>query len=154
MPETGIYILTAPVQSGKTTSLLQWCNGHSEVYGILTPVMGGKRVFMNVHTGEQFRMEAINEEESLSIGRFVFGKKNFDKASQVIRDTIHKPGWLIIDEIGPLELRDEGFAGVLKQVLEARTENILLVIRESLADKIKKHFRIESITVITRIDLF
>lgn len=35
---------------------------------------------------------------------------------------MHKEGWLVIDEIGPLELSGEGFHDVLKEVLSNRSE--------------------------------
>jgi len=104
-----ICILTAPIQSGKTTSLINWSAVRNDLYGILTPVVGGKRVFMNAQTKEQFPMEATGEEETLAVGRFEFSKTGFDKAIQIIRDAMTKEGWLLIDEIGPLEIKGEGF---------------------------------------------
>ena len=79
-----------------------------------------------------------------------FSKNNFDKAIQIIRNAIDKPGWLIIDEIGPLELRGEGFSEVLKEVLIRRKENILLVVREGLSKKAEDYFGIKT-NIITNI---
>src|SRR5438093_50098 len=140
-----IFILTAPIRSGKTTSLISWSAERNDVYGIFTPVIGGKRVFMNAHTKEQFPMEATGDEETLTIGRFAFSKTHFDKAIQIIRDAINNEGWLVIDEIGPLELRGDGFCNVLKEVLEKRQEKILLVAREGITEKVKEYFNIHDI---------
>ena len=145
MPEPGVYILTAPVQKGKTTSLVNWSAKRNDVYGILTPVVDGKRVFMNAHTKEQFPMEAVEgETEVLNIGRFVFSKINFEKAIQIIQDAIDKEDWLVIDEIGPMELKGEGFSDVLKEVLDKRKHNILLVVRDKddMLEKVKTYFNI------------
>lgn len=144
-----IFILTAPVQSGKTTSLLQWAAQRNDVQGILTPVIAGRRVFINAATKEQFDMEAAGDEEVLTIGRFAFSKAAFEKAAQIIRDAVDKEGWLVIDEIGPLELKGEGFCDVLKEVLKERTGKMILVIREGLTETIKEffHFSISTITV-------
>lgn len=79
----------------------------------------------------------------ITVGRFVFSKKEFEKAIQVIRDAINKNGWLVIDEIGPMELRGEGFCDVLKEVLMLRKEKILLVVREGMAEQVKKYFNID-----------
>jgi nucleoside-triphosphatase THEP1 len=135
-----IYIFTAPIGYGKTTALLQWAGKRNDVYGILTPVMNDTRVFMDAHTKEQFAMEATGAEETIMVGRFIFSKTNFEKAIQIIRNAIHKDGWLVIDEIGPLELRGEGFHDVLKEVLIAREEKIILVVREGLCEKVKEQF--------------
>jgi nucleoside-triphosphatase THEP1 len=138
-----VFILTAPIQTGKTTSLLKWSEKRNDVYGILTPVVEGKRMFMNAHTRQLFLMEAKEgETETLTVGRFVFSKTNFEKAIQIIRESIDKPGWLVIDEIGPMELRGEGFSNILKEVLANRKENTLLVAREGLAEKVKEYFEL------------
>jgi nucleoside-triphosphatase THEP1 len=140
-----VFILTAPIQTGKTTSLVNWSEKREDVHGILTPVVDGKRMFMNAHSRQLFLMEAKEgEEEVLTVGRFVFSKANFDKAIQIIRDSIDKQGWLVIDEIGPMELRAEGFSDILKEVLATRKYNILLVVRdkEDMLEKIKRYFYI------------
>ena len=144
-----IFILTAPIQSGKTTSLISWSANRNDVHGILTPVVGSKRVFMDAKTKEQFPMEATGEEETLVVGRFVFSKAGFDKAIQIIREAINKEGWLIIDEIGPLELRGEGFCNVLKDVLAVRKEKMILVVREGMTEQVKEYFGIDAVALIT-----
>lgn len=148
IPES-IYILTAPIQSGKTTALINWAAKRNDVYGIFTPVINGKRVFMNANNKEQFPMEAISGEPGIiTVGRFVFSKKNFDKAIQIIRESMHKEGWLVIDEIGPLELSGEGFHDVLKEVLSNRSEKIILVIRDGIAERVKEYFNVTVAAII------
>jgi len=155
-----VYILTAPIQTGKTTSLVNWSDKRNDVYGILTPVVDGKRMFMDAHTRQLFLMEAKEGDPStplrmdiLTVGRFVFSKANFEKAIQIIRDAINKKGWLVIDEIGPMELRGEGFAEVLKEVVQQRKENTLLVVREGLAEKVKEHFQFTNATISNNISI-
>ncbi|MEI9912309.1 MAG: nucleoside-triphosphatase [Bacteroidota bacterium] len=111
-----IFILSGPVQSGKTTSLIKRTEKRNDVYGILTPVVNGKRMFMNVQARQLFDMEATEEEtEILTVGRFVFSKRGFNKAIQVIRDAQDKEGWLIIDEIGPMEAAGRRFLRSIKR---------------------------------------
>lgn len=144
MPEGTVYILTGQVQTGKTTSLLQWAEKRKDVYGILTPVINGKRVFMDAHSKETFAMEAgENETATITVGRFIFSKNNFDKAIQCIDNNMEKDGWLIIDEIGPLELRGEGFHDVLRKVVEKRTGKTILVVREGLVQQVQGYFGIQ-----------
>ncbi|HUR65620.1 MAG TPA: nucleoside-triphosphatase [Chitinophagaceae bacterium] len=138
------YILTAPVQSGKTTSLINWTE-KNEAYGILTPVIEGKRVFLDINTKEQWPMEsALGEKEILNVGRFNFSKQGFEKATATISKAINKDGWLVIDEIGPLELKAKGFHDVLNDVLRTRRERIILVVREGMAQQVMDHFQIEA----------
>lgn len=153
-PDADIFILTAPVQSGKTTSLVKWSATRKDVHGILTPVINGKRVFMDAQSREQFHMEATEDDEDiLAVGRFVFSKDNFGKAVQIIRDAIHEEGWLVIDEVGPLELRGEGFSEVLKEVLTIRQERILLVVRDKddTVEKVKQILGSDSVAIVKSI---
>lgn len=139
-----VYILTAPIRSGKTTSLAEFSVHRNDVYGILTPVVSGERVFRDAHSGEEFPMEAkAGETEIISVGRYRFSKDNFQKAVSILKRDMDKPGWLIIDEIGPLELRDQGFTAALKDILITRKEKLLLVVREGLVSQVKAHFNIE-----------
>src|SRR5690348_7342823 len=111
------------------------------IYLVFLPVVDGKRVFMDAHTREQFPMEAIDgEKEMLMVGRFIFSKAGFDKAVSIIKQNIDAKGWLVIDEIGPLELKREGFADALKEVVEKRKANTLLVVRDGVDKKIKENF--------------
>lgn len=126
-----VFILSGAIQSGKTTSLLKWSATRSDVHGILTPVVNGKRVFMNAHTKEHFPMEASEEEkETLTIGRFTFSKSGFEKAIQIISAAIPKCCWLVIDEIGPLELNGDGFFKILMEALHTYEGKLLLVVRD------------------------
>jgi len=154
MTEKKTYILSGPIRSGKTTQLLNWSAGRNDVYGIITPEIEGKKVFMDVHSREQFTMEASAEDMAIiTIGRYVFRQSAFLKASKIIRDSIRNRQlfWLIIDEIGPLELKNEGFASVLKDAINSvnRKLKILLVVREGLTEKVKNKFGINNAMVMT-----
>lgn len=147
-----VVILTGPIRSGKTTSLIKWSQQRN-AEGILTPVIDGKRVFMVAGTGEPFAMEAAdNEKETVSVGKFEFSQPAFDRAVNILRQSVAKPGWLVIDEIGPLELRGEGFAKVMKEVLSKQNGNILLVVRDGLVENVQQYFKLTDSRVIHRIE--
>jgi nucleoside-triphosphatase THEP1/uncharacterized membrane protein (DUF485 family) len=150
--DSSVYILTGPIQTGKTTSLINWSKQGNEVYGILTPVVDGKRVFMNVSTKEQWPMEANGNEETVAVGKFVFSKSGFEKAISTIHEAIKKDGWLIIDEIGPLELRGEGFAEIVKEALIQKKNKTILVVREGLAEQVINSFGITDFYILHNIE--
>ncbi len=86
-------------------------------------------------------MEADPDEtETLSIGRFVFSAKAFQRAIDVLRSAIDADGWLLIDEIGPMELKGEGFAGVFGEILRERKGKLVVVIRDGLIEEVCKEF--------------
>lgn len=143
-----IYILSAPKHSGKTTRLIEWSVDRDDVFGILTPIVNGKRVFMDAHSKEQFQMEAgENEINILEVGKYRFSRGAFKRASTIISNSIiMNAGWVVIDEIGPLELKGEGFADAVKKVLHQQYSlaNILLVIREGLVENVLHFFNISN----------
>jgi nucleoside-triphosphatase THEP1 len=63
-------------------------------------------------------------------------------------------GWLIVDEIGPLELKQKGFYEVVKQIVASDNPEMkkLFVVRQSLVDEVISFFRIQNYTIITSMD--
>jgi nucleoside-triphosphatase THEP1 len=140
MPE--IFLLTGEVHSGKTTAMLQWSQKRKDVYGILTPIVNGQRVFMNAHTSEIFPMEANENEEMLTVGKYRFSIKAFQKANAVISSALKKEGWIILDEVGPLELRGDGFYEVLGAMAVSPTDHqkFVVVVRQAIVEEVKACF--------------
>lgn len=150
MTESKVFILSGPLQSGKTTRLIDWLQKRKDVFGILTPVIGGKRFFMDAATREVFPMEAEQSESKvLHVGKYVFSASAFDRAREILREASNqKEGWLLVDEIGPLELKGEGFSNVLKELLSQSGTpggnlQLVLVVRKTLVDDMVKFFGIE-----------
>ena len=71
----------------------------------------------------------------------------------MIRSARNKTGWLLVDEIGPMELRGDGFREVLKEILAWSNERqkIILVVREGLADKVRESFQLGDAVVINKV---
>lgn len=154
MTERKIFILTGPIQTGKTSRLLKWCEGRNDVAGILTPDKDGRRYFMDVATKELFLMEAgENERNILEIGKYKFRKAAFERASQILSNAINKnSGWIIIDEVGPLELKGEGFSEVIKKLFLIPSDlNIILVVRNNLFDTVLQYFNIKEFSLFSEL---
>ncbi len=147
MTNKQIHIVSAPKHSGKTTKLLQWSAQRNDVFGILTPIENGNRIFMNAHTKEPFCMEAIADEtDVIEVGKYRFSKASFDKASAILLAALkQEKGYIIVDEIGPLELRGLGFSATVKALLEDKKNRlqIVLVVREELLQKVVDYFNLE-----------
>lgn len=141
-----IFILTGPVGSGKTTRLLDWALKTDDVYGIATPVIRNNRMIFNISSLEVFAMEAEEHAvDKISIGKYDFNPYAFEKAVNIIEEAIRlDKGFIVIDEIGPLELQGHGFSKILKNILsnDKRNYNLVLVIRERLLEETLSHFGI------------
>lgn len=154
-----IYILTGPIRSGKTSALLGWTAEQKSIGGILTPDNNGERVFQMLPENQILPMLANSEEDAMEVGRFRFSKNSFQQALQAIyRSLEEKKEWIVIDEIGPLELRGEGFADVLHDMIQnkERDYKILLVVREGMVEKVIDYFNLntEKVEIIIREDEF
>jgi nucleoside-triphosphatase THEP1 len=58
---------------------------------------------------------------------------------------LQNPKWLIIDEIGPLELKGQALEPMVSKILndEKRNEiNIILVIRKTLVERAIEHYKL------------
>ena len=141
-----VFVLTGPIGSGKTTRLIDWASGKNELKGIATPVVRGKRMFFDFNTQAVFPMEASGDTERvLEIGRFRFSRKAFDEAISILeKSSLTGCKYLVIDEIGPLELKGEGFHKILKKILnnDKRNFNLVLVIREGIFQDVLAHYYI------------
>ena len=150
-----IFILSGQIESGKTTALEKWAVSRKDVKGILTPVIEGKRMFRDIETGRLFRMEIEgSESDGWIIGRFVFSRTQFELAQKILFDAGDTMGWLVIDEVGPLELLEKGFFKVIKKFVAERKGPTLLVVREKddMVNRIKEYFRLPDAKVIHSLD--
>lgn len=154
-----IYIFSRPAHSGKTTELQQWCNGQTNVHGILMPDINGSRKIYNIASKEIFDIEcadtATTNKPLIIIGRFHFYTETFEKANSILIQALNqKTAWLIIDEAGKLELDCKGFYHSIKEAVaiydgEGTTNNLLIVVRESLCNEVISFFNIKNYHIVT-----
>jgi nucleoside-triphosphatase THEP1 len=142
-----ISIVTGPVHSGKTTFLQKLIKERKNVAGILSPVINDFRYFQNCLNGEIKSMEITSEDPNvLQIGRFHFSQTAFDWASKILKTAINDHAEVVvIDEIGPLELQNKGFAKLLRDILTQDDFNgeLIIVIREKILDEVLLFFKIK-----------
>jgi len=149
MPE--IFILTGATQSGKTTALRKWIIGKN-VNGILTPSVNGRKMLYNIAEGEYLPFEMTGDsQDTVSVNRYILSRESFLKANKIILSALQRDAvdWIVIDEIGPLELRGEGFCNALKILLNGAQCKALLVVRNLLIDDIITNFNLVNVKQIT-----
>lgn len=154
-----IIILTGEIQTGKTTTLFNWVNKRKDVAGVLTPVVDGKRFFYSIPDTVYYNMESTGDEDVLQIGRFNFSVAQFGKTNASIFKWLSEPQWkyLVIDEIGPLELvQHKGLWASLSSILETDFDKtIILVVRKSLSQQVKVLFEEKDVDIeIASVDEF
>jgi nucleoside-triphosphatase THEP1 len=141
-----IFIFSRPIRTGKTTELMDWITGKDKVGGFLTPDTDGIRMLYDIKAKKYYAMQlpAESEEQSISVGKFSFSKKAFERAKHLLSDT--SADWLIIDEAGKLEIEQgTGLEPELSDTINFFKRNdsagtLILVIRDTLIEKaIKKY---------------
>lgn len=157
-----IYIFSRPIQSGKTTELLAWCDQQKSITGILMPDINRCRKFLNIESKEIFDAECVDPAgttESLTkIGRFHFYTAAFEKANYILQKAFtQNPDWLVIDEAGRLELKGEGFYKAVADAVKLYSNinkpgHLLLTVRDSLCDETISFFHITDCKVINRLE--
>ena len=145
-----IFIYSGPIHSGKTTRLDKWSKQSPSVDGVLTLLINGKRHLKFISTGEMYLLESILSDIGLieQIGKYKFLKSMFQKSHEYLLNLIQdSPKWIVIDEIGFLELRGMGFEPVVTHLIrDLNTKldvNILLVVRDKLKENVIDYYNLD-----------
>lgn len=143
-----VHLLTGGVDSGKTSLLERVLNNigpfRERIDGFLN-----KKVYRN---GALFGYDLLNlktgtvspfirttaAEEKGQVGRFYFVPEGLEKAVKIILG--HRlPDYLVVDEIGPLELSGRGLWPALSQQLRRSGFRGLIVLRSGLITAFQPH---------------
>lgn len=145
---SNIFIYSGPVKTGKTTRLMQWAASQKRFDGIFQPVIDEKRFIYHIGSRTLKLLESDSTNNKTTIGKYNFSNESFDWAKKVLLDCIGKEiDWLIIDEVGPLELDCKGLEPVVTKIIDERNKlkcRIICVVREKLLEKFLIHYRLEN----------
>lgn len=144
-----LELITGPIHSGKTTRLAAWCAAQpaGTVGGVLQPARATGRHFVDVATNRDFPLDAPPDApEALvqRVGRYCFAAAAFAWAAERLAQAAADPAVrvLVVDEIGPLELRGEGLDPVVRTVLASGRAGlrVVLVVRDGLAAAVRERY--------------
>ena len=148
-----IILFSRQVGSGKTTELMEWSRRQNNIAGILMPDIEGKRKIFNLQTKEIVELECPDpdncSEGLIQVGRFYFYAAVFRQVNTILLQSLEAgPDWLVVDEVGKLELNGSGFYDSVNWIISAQknkttASKILLVVRENLCDEVISFFKIE-----------
>jgi nucleoside-triphosphatase THEP1 len=119
------------------------------VAGVLALKAPTGRQFMDIATGDQVALEHPAEDEvAVPVGRFQFRQAAFDWAVDRIGQALGQAGSVVIDEVGPLELRGAGFAPLLDRLAQDHPgiQRVLLV-RTGLVEAVADRFCRDATTI-------
>jgi len=156
MPAKRIKIITGPIHSGKTSRISNWVKARNDCAGILSPVIDNMRYLYSIHSKKIRLLEVENllsdTSKIVSIGRYTFSKEIFNWGQKELLQGFNGNfQWLIIDEIGPLELQGQGLEPTVGQIIEkyklSNNNQLLLVVRDQLLEKFISHYGLSKHTI-------
>ena len=145
-----IFILSGEVGVGKTTALLKWIKDkHAD--GILAPVINNKRHLLHISSNQSKLLEVEIENENkkiVTVGKYLFDVEIFNWARKKLVESFNaKPEWLVVDEIGPLELNGKGLepavTEIINQIKIHSKIKIIFVVRKNLFNNFLNHYNLE-----------
>jgi nucleoside-triphosphatase THEP1 len=147
-----IFLLTGAIQTGKSEALLQWCK-HENMSGFITPTFLEKKILYNISNKEKTLYQAEEGNDTIAIGQYFLAKNAFAIANSIVLNSVAlQKKWIVMDEIGKLELNNEGHHDTLLYLLNNYEGNILLVVRDSLLEKIIEKYKFIAPIIIEKAD--
>lgn len=117
-----------------------------DIGGFLSPNKNETRCLMNLKSKKEvpFEIDITSYEGQFEvIGKYAISKSAFENGNEWVKEHLQSSEikFVVIDEIGPLELQGKGFAPCLRHAIENKADkNLILVVRKSIHDKVVEEF--------------
>lgn len=134
-------IITGKRGAGKSTlceRLFDYASLRSLTIGGVITLQNSVKWFYLLPSKLRIEFETEEGEEFLSVGRFKVHRNNMIRVTNHIEAKLNSQ-ILIIDEIGLLEMRGEGYYPILNQVVSRNQMNILVVKEQILNDFVSRY---------------
>lgn len=144
-----IIIISGKPQQGKTTFLStvisQLQKENVEIDGIVAKGIDkdGIRLgfdLQHIKTKTVYSLSRITPNPTFEqYGRYYFDPSVFQKVNSILKKT--KASFIVIDEIGPLELEEKGWSSAIENLLTSNTP-MIWVVRKSILGRVLNHWHI------------
>ncbi len=159
LSKENIVIITGTEKTGKSTVLMElvdWLQEHKyRIAGFVSPSV----VENNIHVGYdiidlQTRQRVIlsrveNEWFKPHVGNYYFNTEGIAMGNKSLSiDYVKHADIVVVDEIGPWELKHQGWAHGISILLKEYQNPMLWVVRESLVDKVISYYSLKNPCII------
>ena len=153
--EHSIFLVTGPVQSGKTTLLTKlvielkkegwYVGGFLAPGSFISGIRSGFRL-QSIATGEEHAMADTQERSGwFKYRRFWFNPEAFKAGQQWIRSDMQQaPSVMVIDEVGPMELEGSGWYSELDYLKSAGLPLQFWSVRDGIVEQVRQRWEIPS----------
>jgi len=153
-----ITIISGEKHSGKTTKLLEIINELKSknktcagivAIGILKNNNRHSFNIQDITTQKNMLLMSVDENPKLKkIGRFYINPLGFKFGEQVLTKAINSnTDYIIIDEIGTLEINEDGWFYILKNILKTE-QKIIFTVQNKLINQLIKKFNVSKYKLI------
>ena len=151
-----IIIISGNIQQGKTTFVKKVIH-RLQRKGIAVGGFMSEVVYENderqgyelrkIGTEKRTPLCSINKKEDdwIKQGKFFFNTNAIEFGNNLLTNSAAESQLIVIDEIGPLELKNKGWAKSINNICQNSTVPMLWVVRESLVNKISRHWPVGKI---------
>lgn len=152
-----VLILCGNVGAGKSHILASLVEGlradGRHVAGILSPAVleDGRRIgydLVDIASGERTGLSRIADKPGRtghpSVGYFMFTPEGLRCGQEALSlTTAAKADVIVVDEVGPWELRDQGWAGPLYSLTLETMVPMIWVVRSDIVDQVREHWALQ-----------
>jgi len=153
-----VFILTGSIGQGKTTFIQKIVENFQSkgtvVGGIYSPrVMQGETTIgydiIDINTNErEIFLRQNTAEKNMKIGRFNINLQGLQKGIKTLKSSMDSNTQIvIIDEVGKLELDNNGWASGIDELIKRKQNHLLLVIRDRYIEQIIDKWEINNYQV-------
>jgi len=148
-----VVIITGEIQQGKTTFtqkiISELISRRIKMAGFLSIGIDEHGIrngfnLCDIESGKLIELCSDKKEENrLKLGRFYFNQKALEFGNEILKsDNVADKQLIVIDEIGPLEVRGQGWCRAIDELTDNFTIPHLWVVRKSLVQKISRKWNI------------
>ncbi len=154
MTEKQVLILCDQIQTGKTSAINESLPFLKPCMGFICPDIDGSRKMVDVQSMKihDFQIKKPIYSGDVQIGKFTFLGAAFKMAQNILSSIPSNfTGYVIIDEVGKLELKGSGLEPVLSNFLKVSADKpykIVLVVRDYLLDEVIAKYELKNIKIL------
>jgi len=143
-----IIVVTGQIGVGKSTvcgKIVQMAKSKGDTCGgfLNYKSQDGKIIIEDAGSGDYTIFASLKPEYSgLSTGKFYFNPAGFDFGFKVLKEGLTRD-LVFIDELGRLEVKGEGFAGVFSLLAENEFNRAVVIIRKELLTELVPRFHLQ-----------
>ena len=153
-----VFIITGEIHGGKTTFAKQVITGLKEkkynVGGFLAPAFFENDVqngydLWDIRSGDHLDLCRLNPHKGwVPFGRYNFNPQGFSTGKELLDNSKHHEVQVFfIDEIGPLEMKNEGWAKAVTRLCRQSMIPQVWIVRRSLLSSVSRHWNVADIEV-------